>query len=299
MDSARSAPPRNIRLTIGYDGTRFHGWQRQAGHVTVQEVLEQCLERLTGERVRLIGSGRTDAGVHALAQAANFHTASRIPLDGLRRGLNSLLPEDVVVLSAHQVPEDFHSIRDIVLKSYCYHLVTATARVPLWETRAWVLERTLDVSAMHKALPPLLGCRDFKAFQASGGSVKSTVRRVRLARLEPMDAAPFPPSGGAHYTFTIAADGFLRYMVRNIVGLLVEIGLGRRPWGAMEEVLASGDRSRAGPTAPPQGLYLQRVFYDARQCPPGSESGLGAVPVPSGGKDGAFQSGQAFEKGVE
>jgi tRNA pseudouridine38-40 synthase len=258
---------RNIKLTIQYDGTRYHGWQRQAGSASIQEVVEDSLEKMTGSRVSLIGSGRTDAGVHALAQVANFRTESQIPLEGFMRGLNSLLPNDIAIVSATDVPLDFHAIRDAVCKVYCYHIIVGATRVPVWETRSWTLSRPLDVGCMIQALRSLKGCHDFSAFQASGSRVKGSRRTVYHLEIESLDREIFPPSGARHYVLTIAADGFLRYMVRNIVGLLVEIGMGRRHPDEAAAVLASRNRAEAGPTAPPQGLYLRRVFYGNEECP--------------------------------
>ena len=258
---------RNIRLTIQYNGTRYHGWQRQIDPLTIQEVIETALRKMTGEQVRITGSGRTDAGVHALAQVANFHTDTEIPIEGLLKGLNSLLPKDIAILAASEIPSEFHSIRDSISKVYCYRILVADTRIPLWEERAWVLNRPLDLASMKEALLPLMGTHDFSAFRASGSSANTSVRTVYLCKIKAVTGEIFPPSGGIHYMFHIAADGFLRYMVRNIVGLLVQIGLGTRSPKDMAQVLASRDRSTAGPTAPARGLYLKHVFYDKSNIP--------------------------------
>jgi len=266
--SGRSRLPlRNIKLTIQYNGTRYHGWQRQVGQISIQGVIEAALEKMTGEQVCLIGSGRTDTGVHALAQVANFHTDSKIPLEGFLKGLNSLLPEDIGILATSEASPDFHSTRDSICKIYCYHILVSDTRSPFWNERAWLLNRSLDLSSMETALPPLIGTHDFSAFKASGSNAKTGIRTIYSCEIKPMTWGIFPPSGGLHYMFTIAADGFLRYMVRNIAGLLVQIGLGKRPHEDMADVLASKDRSSAGPTAPPQGLYLKRVLYDESEIP--------------------------------
>jgi len=266
--SGRSRLPlRNIKLTIQYNGTRYHGWQRQVGQISIQGVIEAALEKMTGEQVCLIGSGRTDTGVHALAQVANFHTDSKIPLEGFLKGLNSLLPEDIGILATSEASPDFHSTRDSICKIYCYHILVSDTRSPFWNERAWLLNRSLDLSSMETALPPLIGTHDFSAFKASGSNAKTGIRTIYSCEIRPMTWGIFPPSGGLHYMFTIAADGFLRYMVRNIAGLLVQIGLGKRPHEDMADVLASKDRSSAGPTAPPQGLYLKRVLYDESEIP--------------------------------
>ncbi|MDL1959502.1 MAG: tRNA pseudouridine(38-40) synthase TruA [Deltaproteobacteria bacterium] len=269
MDSSdQSCPPfRNIKLTIQYNGTKYHGWQRQISQISIQGVIEAALEKMTGEQVCLIGSGRTDTGVHALAQVANFHTDSKIPLEGFLKGLNSLLPEDIAILATSEASPGFHSTRDSICKIYCYHILVSDTKIPFWNERAWLLNRSLDIHSMEKALSPLIGTHDFSAFKASGSNAKTVIRTIYSCEIKAITGEIFPPSGGLHYMFTIAANGFLRYMVRNIVGLLVQIGLGTRSHEDMVNVLASKDRSLAGPTAPPQGLYLKQVFYDESEIP--------------------------------
>ncbi|MCK4426072.1 MAG: tRNA pseudouridine(38-40) synthase TruA [Deltaproteobacteria bacterium] len=261
------APFRNIKLTIQYNGTKYHGWQRQIGQISIQGVIEAALEKMTGEQVCLIGSGRTDTGVHALAQVANFHTDSKIPLEGFLKGLNSLLPEDIAILATSEASPGFHSIRDSICKVYCYHILVSDTKIPFWNERAWLLNRSLDIHSMEKALSPLIGTHDFSAFKASGSNAKTGIRTIYSCEIKAITGEIFPPSGGLHYMFTIAANGFLRYMVRNIVGLLVQIGIRTRSHKDMANVLASKDRSSAGPTAPPQGLYLEQVFYDELEIP--------------------------------
>jgi tRNA pseudouridine38-40 synthase len=258
---------RNIRLIIQYNGAEYHGWQRQISRISIQEVIQTAIKKMTGEEVCLIGSGRTDAGVHALAQVANFHTDSKIPLAGFLKGLNSLLPEDIAISAASEVAPDFHSIRNSICKIYCYHILASKTRSPFWNKRVWLLNRDLDIHSMKMALTELMGTHDFSAFKASGSNVKTSIRTIYLCEIKPMVLEIFTPPGGLHYIFTIAADGFLRYMVRNIVGLLVQIGLGKRSYEDMANVIASRDRSLAGPTAPPQGLYLKQVYYDKSEIP--------------------------------
>jgi tRNA pseudouridine38-40 synthase len=266
--SDQSCPPsRNIKLTIQYNGTKYHGWQKQVDHISIQEVIQTAIEKMTGEQVCLIGSGRTDAGVHALAQVANFHIDSKIPLEGLLKGLNSLLPEDIAILAISEAFPDFHSIRNSICKIYCYHILVSDIKSPFWHKRAWLINRPLDLYSMKAALPPLIGTHDFSAFKASGSNAKTNIRTIYLCEIKPITWKIFHPSGRPHYIFTIAANGFLRYMVRNIVGLLVQIGLGKRPHEDMANVIASMDRSSAGPTAPPQGLYLKQVYYDKSEIP--------------------------------
>ena len=260
---------RNIKLTLSYCGSRFHGWQRQPGVLTVQEVLEKAVSTITGEEPSLIASGRTDAGVHALGQVVNFRTQSTIPLDGLVKGLNSMLPSDIAVLSARDVPWKFHAIGSSVAKRYRYLIINSATRLPLWEERAWVFTRgELDQENMDRAARVLEGTHDFTSFTASGSSAKTRERTVFQCSVSRLEHPLFPPAPGRHFMFTIAADGFLRYMVRNIAGLLVEIGAGRRDSREMVHVLEARDRGAAGPTAPPHGLYLVNVEYD-----PKAESG--------------------------
>ena len=252
---------RTIRLTLQYDGTGYHGWQIQPGVPTIQGTLEQVLARMTGERIRVIGSGRTDRGVHALGQVASFRTSSTIPLEGLLKGMNSLLPPDIVVLEARECPEGFHALRDAKGKLYAYLLVTSPVRLPLLSSRAWVLPSRMDTGPVREALDRILGTHDFHGFQAGGSEVRSTVRTVTRAELTEV---PIPP--GIHpeakgYLFLVEADGFLRYMVRNIVGLLVEIGRGGKGPETVDRVFETGDRALFGAPAPPSGLYLVKVYY--------------------------------------
>ena len=252
---------RTIKLTLEYDGTCFHGWQAQPGRTTVQGEVQKALERITGENVSLIGAGRTDAGVHALGQVASFRTRASIPLQGLLKGLNSMLPDGVAVVSCEEAPETFHPIRDACYKIYVYHILVVDPYSPIWGKRAWIIPRDIDPESVRKAAAIVVGRHDFASFQASGSDVKSSIREVYMADFSTMDKPVFPGGRGRHYLFTIAADGFLRYMVRNITGTLVEIGLGTRPWHDMEAIISARDRGLAGRTAPPQGLYLKEVSF--------------------------------------
>lgn len=244
---------RNIRLLLEYDGTRYHGWQRQQNAATIQGVLEEALQRLTGEKMRLIGSGRTDAGVHALGQAANFHTTSHIPLKAFHAGLNSLLPRDIAVLEAAEAPPEFHARKSAKAKTYEYRLLNRRNRSPLSRHYGWWLADPLDLEAMIRAAGVLPGEHDFSAFKASGSDNVNPVRRVL--------AAGWQDEPGGWLIFTITANGFLRGMVRSLVGTLVEIGRGKAPPETLPELLQSGDRRLTGPTAPPQGLFLVEVNY--------------------------------------
>jgi tRNA pseudouridine38-40 synthase len=245
--------PRNIRLLLEYDGSRYHGWQRQRGDLSIQQVLEEALGRLTGEQVRLIGSGRTDAGVHALGQVANFLTESPIPLKAFREGLNSLLPWDIAVLEAEEAPPAFHARKSARHKTYEYRILNRPVRSPLNHHAGWWLAAPLDLAAMRAAAAVLPGKHDFSAFRAAGSGNLNPVRFVLTA-----DWQTHP---GGWLRFKVTATGFLRGMVRSLVGTMVEIGKGKSAPDLLAQLLRSGQRSLAGPTAPPQGLYLVEVVY--------------------------------------
>jgi tRNA pseudouridine38-40 synthase len=246
-------PRRNIRLLLEYDGTRYHGWQRQLDAVTIQQTLEEALRRLIGEQVALIGSGRTDAGVHALGQVANFRTASAIPLQAFHKGLNSLLPKDIAVLSASEAEPSFHARKSARAKTYEYRILNRPNRSPLHHHYSWWIAPPLNLAAMAGAAAVLPGEHDFTAFRASGSDNHNPVRRVL--------ATTWRDWPGGWLSFTITATGFLRGMVRSLVGTMAEVGRGKAPPTRLAELLTSGARHLAGPTAPPQGLYLVEVFY--------------------------------------
>jgi tRNA pseudouridine38-40 synthase len=253
LASLSSAPRRNIKLVLEYDGGKYHGWQRQKNALTLQEILEDCLKRLTGEELRVNSSGRTDAGVHALGQVANFRTSSALPLIAFQRGLNSLLPGDFVVRDAAEAPDEFHARYSALAKTYEYRLLTRPVRSPFSQNYCWWLPKALDLISLGQATSFLWGEHDFSSFQASGSSIKNPVRRVM--------AAYWTHAPGGWLIFRITANGFLRGMVRALVGTLVEMGTGRRQPVEIMEILACRDRRRAGPSAPAQGLYLLEVFY--------------------------------------
>jgi len=244
---------RNLRLLLEYDGSRYHGWQRQKNALTIQEVVESALARLTGENVRLIGSGRTDAGVHARGQVANFRTSSHLPLRAFVSGLNSLLPLDIAVLEAREVPPDFHARYSARAKTYQYHILNRPQRSPLQQAWVWWLPQPLKLELMQEAAAMVVGEHDFGAFRCRGSCSGSPRRRVL--------AANWQRQSDSLLTFTITANGFLRGMVRSLVGTMVEVGRGKRPLSDMQALLQGSDRSQAGPTAPAQGLVLVGVVY--------------------------------------
>ena len=217
---------------------------------------------MTRENVSLVASGRTDAGVHALRQIANFKTKTHIPLNGFLNGLNSLLPDDVSILNVEEVPLSFHARKHAKEKEYMYRLVLSPVRLPLLTKRAWILGSRLDLEAMKYASRGLLGCHDFSSFTASGASARTKVRELYVADIV---EAECPEYSGFRQVkelrFFFRANGFLKYMVRNMVGFLCDVGLGRVQKDATKDILLKKDRNHPSPTAPPQGLYLIKVFY--------------------------------------
>jgi tRNA pseudouridine38-40 synthase len=243
---------RNIKLTLCHDGTDFHGWQRQPGPRTVQQVLEEALERLTGVRPNATASGRTDAGVHALGQVVHFLTASRHPTDTFVRALNALLPRDVRVLEASEMPQSFHATLDARSKRYRYVIDNARIASPFQLRYSWHVHHPLDTAAMGDAATSLLGRHDFRSFETDWPNRMSSVRTILDLAVE---------RRGESVTIEVEADGFLYNMVRSIAGTLVLVGAGKRPVSWVTNVLAAESRVEAGPTAPPQGLFLVVVRY--------------------------------------
>jgi tRNA pseudouridine38-40 synthase len=265
---------RHIRLVVEYDGTGLCGWQRQANGPTVQGHLEAALGKLLAHEVTVVGASRTDAGVHARGQVASFRTERAIPLHGIRRGLNALLPDAIAVADASEAAEDFHPRFSATGKHYRYLLYTRADRSPRWRDRAWHHPRPLELAAMRQAATALIGEHDFAAFRAAGCTARRTVRRIdQIEIAEPPGEIPDDRPGEAPARPSIVAidvrgNAFLRNMVRIVVGTLVEVGQGRRPIGQVAEILASKDRTRAGITAPAHGLELVSVRYDGRKMSP-------------------------------
>ena len=247
------AKQRTFKLVIEYDGSAFHGWQRQTKDRTVQETIEKALSVMTREKVTLIGSGRTDAGVHAIGQSAGFTTRSRLDARTFFKGLNSLLPDDVVVRKCDPMPDSFHARFDVRSKHYRYHILNRRIAPAIGRQFVWHIRKPLDTAAMMQAAGTLLGTHDFKAFEGAGSPRDHSIRTVTDSTIR--------VAGDGNLTYDIRANGFLRFMVRNIVGTLVEVGLGRLDKQAVGAILQSKDRSRAGATAPPQGLFLMDVTY--------------------------------------
>jgi tRNA pseudouridine38-40 synthase len=247
---------RTIKLTLAYDGTDFAGWQFQTGQRTLQDTLEQTLAKITGQFSRATASGRTDAGVHALAQIVSFETDSTMPAEVLWRALNAELPYDMSALTVEDAPSGFYAQREAKRKRYRYVICDYRVRDVFRRRYAWQLFNRLDVPAMQRAAAVLVGTHDFISFQSSGSERETTERTVfdlTIQRHEPPDDRVVQ--------IEIEASGYLYNMVRNIVGTLVEVGQGRQPDTWVAEVLAACNRRRAGPTAPAQGLCLVSVSY--------------------------------------
>jgi len=272
----------SFKITLTYDGTGFVGWQRQASGTSIQGLLEDALRELDQRDVAVTGAGRTDAGVHALGQVAGFSLARAIAPDALVRAVNGRLPDAVRVVSAAEVSPAFHARFGARRKTYRYRIWNGSVMSPFERAYSWHVPGRLAIESMSAAARVLEGSHDFAAFQATGGERLTTERIVFSSRvvagLKPClaaqggadDLSGAGPGGGEGglIVYDIAGNGFLRHMVRIIVGTLVEIGRGRRPVEWMDEVLASRDRVKAGPTAPAEGLILAGVEYEPDVPPP-------------------------------
>ena len=243
---------RNLKFTLAYDGTRLVGWQRQAEGDSVQGLLEDALARFEGAPVTVYGAGRTDAGVHALGQVANAQLTCTHDVETLTRALNAQLPEDIRVLAVEEVSPEFHARFTARSKTYRYQIRHGRIADPFERAYVWHMPERLRVDAMRAAAGVLVGTHDFAAFQSLGTPTRDSVRTVTQSTLTDSDG---------RMTYEISGNGFLRHMVRAIVGTLVEIGRGFREPDSMASLLRGSARGDAGPTAPPQGLFLVRVDY--------------------------------------
>lgn len=243
---------KNIRLTIEYDGKDFNGWQKQPNKLNIQGKIERAIEEITGEKVDLIASGRTDAGVHALAQMANFKTNSNLPVEKYPIALNTKLKKSIRIQKAEEVEEDFHSRYHCKQKTYRYVINNSEQGSSIYRNLEYFVPNKLNVEKMQEAVKYFEGEHDFKAFKASGTSSKSSVRIIYKAKIEKQ---------GDRIIIELTGNGFLYNMVRIIAGTLVDVGLGKIGPDEIPEIIENGERSRAGKTLPPQGLYLVKVEY--------------------------------------
>jgi len=244
---------KNIKLILAYDGSLYHGWQRQIGAPTLQGIIEEKLHIITRESVTLIASGRTDAGVHALHQVCNFTTKTKIAPSELKRGLNALLPDDILIKHVEYVPLDFHAMYNTRSKTYEYRILNQREPDIFLRSYTWHLERDLDLEEMRRCISSLRGRHDFSCFRSSGSGNTNPIREMMRAELHGPDEWLV--------RFVFEADGFLRHMVRNIVGTVVEVGQGKRGFDEFWEIFQARDRCKAGTKAPPQGLFLTKVDY--------------------------------------
>ncbi|MDR3209814.1 MAG: tRNA pseudouridine(38-40) synthase TruA [Oscillospiraceae bacterium] len=246
---------RNVALRLSYDGARYHGWQSQRDDVTVAETLETALSKVCGEPIRVRGCSRTDAGVHALVYCANFRTESRVPAERLPLAVNTYLPPDVSVQRALDADDDFHAVLSCEKKEYIYRLINSRIRDPFLADRAVFYPRALDLDAMNAAARHFVGTHDFASVRSAGTETKTTVRTVHWFEAE---------RAGEAVTFRVCADGFLYNMARAMVGTLLYVSEGKLRAADVPRLLAARDRRLTGPTVPPQGLYLARLWYPGR-----------------------------------
>ena len=244
---------RNIALFLTYEGTAYHGWQMQKNISTVQETMEKAIAMVVGHETHVTGCGRTDAGVHAKCYVANFRTTSTIPCDRLPYALNTHLPQDIVVTKAFEVHTDFNAIGSCARKEYTYIIYNSRVRDPFYVNRAWFYPKHLDEKVMQAAADRFMGTHDFAAVRSVGTDVKSTVRTVYYYHVERQ---------GILIYLRVCADGFLYNMARAMAGTVVYAAEGKFPPEEITQILKSGNRTAAGPTVPPGGLYMTHLWYD-------------------------------------
>jgi tRNA pseudouridine38-40 synthase len=254
--------PENFKLIIEYDGTCYCGWQRQPNGRSIQQEIETALRRMTRAPLTLIGSGRTDAGVHALGQVANFACDTSIAPEAFQKGLNSILPDDIVIRACDRVPPEFHARFDALSKTYRYTIRNAPLPAAIGRQYEWWIRTPLDVTAMSAAAAHLIGHKDFKAFEGAGSPRAHTFRHVTRAEVSAMD--------DGRVVIEVAAEGFLRHMVRNIAGALAAVGRGIHAADQIPAFLAARDRGQLPATAPAQGLCLLHVVYPEQLLPTAS-----------------------------
>ena len=244
---------KNIALRLSYTGTAYHGWQVQKNGITVAETLEKALSEVVGHPVKVTGAGRTDAGVHAATYIANFRTNSRIPLERLPLAVNTVLPDDIVVSRATQVSDGFNAIGSCLKKEYTYKIYNSRIRDPFYVNRVWFYPRLLDERIMAEAAAQFVGTHDFAAVRSVGTETRTTVRTVHYFDVERQDKL---------ILCRVCADGFLYNMVRAMVGTCIYAAEGKLAPADIPAILESRNRTLAGPTAPPDGLYMTNLWYD-------------------------------------
>lgn len=243
---------RNIKLTIEYDGTNYSGWQKQKNSITIEQKLEEAIEHIVKNKIELIGSSRTDSGVHARGFVANFMTESNIPIESFKHAINSKLPKDIVVINSEEVDAFFHSRYSSTSKEYSYTILNRTEPPAIERNYVYHYKKELDYEAMQLACTYFIGVHDFSAFKSTGSSVKTTVRKIKKAFLQ---------KDGEKLIFFIEGDGFLYNMVRIIMGTLIDVGTHKiKPYEILD-IIKSKDRSKAGKTVPASGLCLEVVYY--------------------------------------
>ncbi len=243
---------KRMLLTISYDGTAYHGWQVQPNGITVQETVQNALCGLIGVRPALTGCSRTDAGVHARKFCCHFDCDDKFPEKAFLRGLDSLLPPDIAVRDCAKVPPDFHARYSAKGKTYCYYILNSRCRDPFTARYSWKIEQELDADKMNIFCSGLVGRHDFAAFSSAGRSVEDTVRTVSECTVT---------RSGDTVILKVTADGFLYNMVRIITGTAVGVSFGKIPPDATRDIINSKNRAAAGDTAPPQGLFLEEIYY--------------------------------------
>lgn len=242
---------RNFKMILGYDGAAYCGWQRQLNGISIQQILEEAVAQITGEQVSIIASGRTDAGVHAIHQVASFKCRSLLPVNKIFMGINSVLPEDIVIQDLQEVPPDFNALKDAKGKVYLYRIRNQRVRPVLGRQYSWFVRFPLDLARMQEAAHHLTGEHDFSCFCATGCDIKNRIRTLNHITIHQGEQGLLE--------ITVESSGFLRHMVRNIIGTLVDVGRGKLQPEDIPEIIAGGDRKKAGVAAPAHGLFLKEV----------------------------------------
>lgn len=253
---------RHLKGIVQYKGNRYNGWQIQPETATIQGILQDVIGTITNSQVTVLSASRTDAGVHALGQVISFRTSTHLSLDSFKRAINALLPEDIRIVELNETSDNFHPRYDAKMKSYIY-IVHLGQPSPFVNDCVWKVQYEIDLNRIKKESKILIGRHDFAGFMGSDSGVKNTVRQVFFVNVGLYDELPFLSFTvkGDFIVFEIVADGFLRHMVRNIVGTLIDVGRDRLPEGIVKEILQNKDRTQAGITAPAKGLFLKKVYY--------------------------------------